>query len=240
VLQTAAAHRVPVRCIWLTTSIDDAQVNAASRLVLRYGRLPAGDELNSLRKQDVAAFLPTVQFRYQRELEPPNESEGFAKIEAIPFVRKPPAGYTNRAVIVWCEDVLLRSKTGQRTPSDPDDVAVDEALAAALRRDRDKGYLILGLSWQPQIADGTRTAADVAAVFARMNALVGFPIEVEYCSHPAGPPSCWCRKPLPGLGVLLIHRHQLDPAQCVYIGSGSADPGFARRLGFKYRPQDAT
>ena len=49
--------------------------------------------------------------------------------------------------------------------------------------------LILGLSWQPEIADGTRTAADVEAVFARMNALVGFPIEVEYCPHPAGPPA---------------------------------------------------
>ena len=239
VLQTAAAHRVPVRCLWLTTSIDDAQVNAASRLVSRYGRLPAGDELSSLRKHDVAAFLPTVQFRYQRELEPPDQSEGFAKIEAIPFVRRPPAGYANRAVILWCEDTLLRSKTGQRTPVDPDDVEVDDALAAVLRRDREDGYLILGLSWQPEIADATRTDADVAAIFAHMNALVGFPIDVEYCRHPAGPPSCWCRKPLPGLGVLLIHRHQLDPAQCVYIAGGSADPGFARKLGFKYRHHDS-
>ena len=84
VLQTAAAHRVPVRCVWLSTSVDEAQVNAASRLVSRYGRLPADEELASLRKQDVAAFLPTVQFRYQRELEPPDESEGFAKIEVRP------------------------------------------------------------------------------------------------------------------------------------------------------------
>jgi aryl-alcohol dehydrogenase-like predicted oxidoreductase/histidinol phosphatase-like enzyme/predicted kinase len=239
VLQTAAAHRVPVRCVWLSTSVDEAQVNAASRLVARYGRLPADEELASLRKQDVAAFLPTVQFRYQRELEPPDESEGFATIEVVPFTRRPPAGHTNRAVIVWCDDVLLHSRAGHRTPVDPDDVEVDEALAATLRRDRDEGYLILGLSWQPEIADGTRTAADVAAVFARMNALAGFPIEVEYCPHPAGPPSCWCRKPLPGLGVLLIHRHRLDPARCVYIGAGAADPGFARKLGFAYRRHDS-
>ncbi len=72
VMQTAAAHGVPVRCVWLSTPIDDAQVNAASRLVMRYGRLPGDEELASLRKQDVAAFLPTVQFRYQRELEPPD------------------------------------------------------------------------------------------------------------------------------------------------------------------------
>jgi predicted kinase len=63
VLQTAATHRVPVRCVWLSTSIDDAQVNVVSRLVSRYGRLPADEELASLRKQDVAAFLTTVPFR---------------------------------------------------------------------------------------------------------------------------------------------------------------------------------
>ena len=122
VLHTAAAHRVPVRCVWLSTSVDDAQVNAASRLVSRYGRLPAGEALTALRRHDVAAFLPTVQFRYQREFEPPHESEGFAKIDVVPFVRRPPAGHRNRAVVVWCDNVLLRSKTGHRTPVDPDDV----------------------------------------------------------------------------------------------------------------------
>jgi aryl-alcohol dehydrogenase-like predicted oxidoreductase/histidinol phosphatase-like enzyme/predicted kinase len=238
VLQAAAAHRVPVRCVWLSTAIDEAQVNAASRLVSRYGRLPADEELAALRKQDVAAFLPTVQFRYQRELEPPDAGEGFAAIDVRPFVRRLPAGHTNRAVVVWCDDVLMRSKKGHRTPIDSDDVEIDEGLAAALRRDRDEGHLVLGLSWQPEIAAGTRTAADVEAVFGRMNALVGLPIEVEYCPHAAGPPRCWCRKPLPGLGVLLIHRHRLDPAQCVYIGNGAADPGFARKLGFVYRGHD--
>ena len=137
--------------------------------------------------------------------------------------------------MVWLDEVLLRSKAGHRTPVDPDDVEIDEAVAAALGRDREEGYVILGLSWQPEIGGGTRTPADVAAVFTRMNELAGFPIEVEYCPHPAGPPSCWCRKPLPGLGVLLIHRHRLDPAQCVYVGGGAADPGFARKLGFVYR-----
>jgi hypothetical protein len=37
--------------------------------------------------------------------------------------------------------------------------------------------------------------------------------------------------------VLLIHRHQLDPARCIYVGAGPQDPGFARKLGFIY--QDA-
>jgi histidinol phosphatase-like enzyme len=79
------------------------------------------------------------------------------------------------------------------------------------------------------------TPADADAVFARLRELLDVAIEVEYCPHPAGPPVCWCRKPLPGLGVLFQHRHRLDPSQCIYVGSGGQDPGFARKLGFQYR-----
>ena len=68
-----------------------------------------------------------------------------------------------------------------------------------------------------------------------MQELLGVAIEVVYCPHAGGPPICWCRKPLPGLGVVFIQRHRLDPSQCLYVGAGPQDPGFARRLGFRYR-----
>ena len=238
VIRAASEKGVPVRCTWLTTSVDDAQVNAASRLVARYGRLPDEAELRVLRKKDPGAFLPGVLFRYQRELEPPDPSEGFSGIDAVPFERRNDPSRVNRAVIVWCDDVLLRSRSGQRTPVDRDDVAVVENRAATLRRYADEGWRVLGLSWQPEIAAGTRSADDAKAVFARMQELLSLSIEVDFCPHAAGPPACWCRKPLPGLGVLLIHRHQLDPARCLYVGAGAQDPGFARKLGFAYRPAD--
>ena len=69
----------------------------------------------------------------------------------------------------------------------------------------------------------------------RMCDLLGVDIEIEYCPHPAAPPACWCRKPLPGLGVLFVQRHRLAPSQCIDIGSGPQDPGFARRLRFNFR-----
>jgi histidinol phosphatase-like enzyme len=125
----------------------------------------------------------------------------------------------------------------------PDDVMVDAARIGVLRRYQAEGWRVLGLSWQPEIADGTRAQGDVDAVFARLGGHIseegggtpsGVSIEVHYCPHPAGPPRCWCRKPLPGLGVLLIHHHKLDPARCIYVGDGAQDPGFARKLGFEY------
>jgi histidinol phosphatase-like enzyme len=235
VIRAAAARSFPVRCIWLSTSVEDAQVNATWRLVSRYDRLPADAELATLRKKDLAAFLPTVQFRYQRELEPPSLSEGFSSVEVKPFERHRNPSLVNPALIVWCDGVLVQSKAGLRVPLTPDDVEVAREKAAILKRHQGDGWRVLGLSWQPEIAEGIQSDAGAAAVFARMNELLGLDLEVAYCPHAAGPPLCWCRKPLPGLAVQLIHRHQLDPARCVYVGAGNQDPGFARRLGFTYR-----
>jgi histidinol phosphatase-like enzyme len=125
---------------------------------------------------------------------------------------------TNRALIVWCDDV---------------DVFAERA--PVLRRYHDEGWMLLGLAWRPQIADKTMTHEQAEAGLARIRDLLAVPIDILYCPHGGGPPICWCRKPLPGLGVVLIQRHQLDPAKCLYVGDGPQDAGFARRLGFQYR-----
>ena len=138
-------------------------------------------------------------------------------------------------MIICCEDVLLRSRLGLRVPLVPEDVEAMTDRAVVLRRYREEGYRLLGISWQPEIADGKQSEEGVAAVMRRMCDLLGVDIAVEYCPHAPGPPACWCRKPLPGLGVLFVQRHRLDPSQCIYVGSGPQDPGFARRLGFIYR-----
>jgi aryl-alcohol dehydrogenase-like predicted oxidoreductase/predicted kinase/histidinol phosphatase-like enzyme len=236
-LVVQAAHQLglPVRCIWLSTGIEAAQVNAAWRMVSKYGRLLDPEEMRKTVKRDISAFAPGVQFRHQRELEPPDPSEGFAHIETMPFERRHDASLTNKALIVWCDDVLLRSRSGARSASSPEDADVRVERGALLRRYRDEGWTLLGLAWRPEIADGMLTTDRADATFGRMQELLGVSMEILYCSHGAGPPICWCRKPLPGLGVVVIQRHQLDPARCIYVGSGSQDPGFARRLGFKYR-----
>lgn len=217
VMQAAEALGMPVRCVHLTTSLDDAQVNAVTRLVERYGHLPGDRELEALRTTDVAAFPPSVLFRYQRDLEPPEPSEGFSRLELRTFMRVTPATHVNRAVIAWCDD--------------PDRLAL---LMPALRAYRDGGWRICVLSWQPGIESGAQTAADVQASFAAVGARFELPVDLDVCPHGAGPPRCWCRKPLPGLGVVLIHRHALDPAQCLFVGDGPQDAAFARKLGFQH------
>ena len=238
VIATASARGLPVRCLSIETGIEDAQINAVRRMVAKRGHLPGPEEIRAGSKRDVTLFGPAVQFRYQRELEPPHPSEGFSTIEIVPFERKRDASLVNKALILWCDGVLRRTRSGARTPASADDVEVLPGRDGMLRRHADDGWRLLALSWQPEIADRMMTVEDVEAAFSRTQELLGVTIEIAYCPHPAGPPICWCRKPLPGLGVVLIDRHHLDPAACIYVGAGPQDPGFARRLGFQYRDAD--
>jgi GTPase SAR1 family protein len=236
VVQAATRLGLPVRCVWLSTNVEAAQVNAAWRMVSKYGRLLGPDEMRKTVKHDISAFAPRVQFRHQRELEPPDATEGFSVIETMPFERTRDSSMTNKAVIVWCDDVLIRrTPDGERSPLSSEGVAVFEERGAVLRRYHDEGWKLLGLAWRPEIADTTLTIEQADASFVRAQEMLGVPIEILYCPHGSGPPICWCRKPLPGLGVVFIQRHHLDPSQCIYVGAGPQDPGFARRLGFQYR-----
>lgn len=221
VIEAAWAHGASARCVWLQTSLEDAQVNVAQRIVQRYGRLLEPDALKNAARKDPGALAPQALYRHRREFEAPHESEGFSRIDMVPFQRRRPDEFRNRALIVWFDTVTDATRLSSRRD--------------VVRRHADEGWLVLGLSWQPGIAGGTVTPEAVAAHLARASELLGTNVDWAYCPHAGGPPVCWCRKPLPGLGVLMIERHRLDPARCVYAGGEAGDPAFARALGFIHR-----
>ncbi len=224
VIETAWAHGASARCVWLQTSLEDAQVNVVQRMLRRYGRLLEPDALKEAARKDPGALAPQALYRHRREFEPPDEAEGFTRVEVVPFRRQRAGDLCNRALIVWFDTLI--------------DGAVLSARRDVVRRHAGEGWLVVGLSWRPEVARGALTPEAVAADCARANELLGTDVEWAYCPHGDGPPVCWCRKPLPGLGVVLIERHRLDPARCLYVGRDAVDQAFARALGFTYRPSD--
>ena len=86
VIEAAARHGAPVRCIWLDTPLAQAQVNLVERLLDRFGALPTPEELNALSREP-GLLTPTSQMRALRQLEPPSTDEGLATVEQVPFVR---------------------------------------------------------------------------------------------------------------------------------------------------------
>jgi aryl-alcohol dehydrogenase-like predicted oxidoreductase/predicted kinase len=72
---------------------------------------------------------------------------------------------------------------------------------------------------------------DLAPLAARLGATV---VATAACPHGGGPPTCWCRPPLPGLPLAFSRAHGVDPARSVLLGSGPAHRTLAAALGARY------
>jgi len=234
VIESAWSQGAPARCVSLQTRLEDAQVNVVQRMIERHGRLLDPEEMRRASRDDPGVIAPGVLFRHRRELETPELSEGFTRIDTVPFVRQPRPGFEGRAILFWYDGVVRTSRSGARTPRSPDEVVLLPGAREALARYRDEGWRLCGVSWHPEVSGETMRADEVESVFARTHELLGLEIDHAWCPHGEGPPVCWCRKPLPGLGVALIERHRLDPARCVYIGRDASDRAFARALGMTF------
>lgn len=152
---------------------------------------------------DANTFTPEAQYRYRRELEPPRMDEGFARIDRIEFTHDAASTGSHRAVFL-------------------NDVIVTDERREVLERYRESGFRLLRLLYAPG-----RTAPQGSPDGDALG------IEIYYCSHEPGPSMCWCRLPLPGLGVWLIDKFALDPGRSLAVADTSAENGFAERLGMR-------
>jgi aryl-alcohol dehydrogenase-like predicted oxidoreductase len=212
VIEAASRHRIPTRCIWLDTPLAQAQVNLVERLLERLGALPTPEELRKLTRREPGVLTPTSQMRALRELEPPSMDEGFAGVERMLFARTRPSGRAGTGAFV--------AAAALQQPG------WEHALE---RGDRDAPHLIF--DWSP---DGTLDALEPSV--ARLTAEVSGPVEGALCPHAAGPPSCWCRPPLPGLPLAFARTHHVDPARSILIGASAAHRTLAAALGAEYVP----
>jgi hypothetical protein len=183
-------------------------VNLVERLLERLGALPTPQELRALTRTP-GVLAPTSQMRALRELEPPTTDEGWATVEHAPFTRAP-SDHTGDGVFVAA---AAMSRAGWK-----------EAVAQG---DANAPHLVF--DWSPE---GSRDALDSAA--ARLAAEVAGPVEAALCPHPAGPPTCWCRPPLPGLALAFARAHRVDPARSILVGAGAAHRQLAAALAARY------
>lgn len=227
---------VPVRCVWLATSIEDAQLNACLRQCQKHGRLLMPEDFKGDFKNDPNMFPPVALFSYKKRFEKPTTAEGFASVEKRDFIRRWPGRYTNKAVILDYDDTLRRSTGDKQWPEDPSEVEILPGRKEKLDQLKEDGYILLGASNQSAVAKGlSLETAD--ACFQRTNELLGHKIEYKFCPHRIPPVSCYCRKPHPGLGAWFIWKYQLNPADCIMVGDQTSDKTFAKRCGFQYQDE---
>jgi aryl-alcohol dehydrogenase-like predicted oxidoreductase len=210
VIETAARHRIPTRCIWLETPLAQAQVNLVERLLERFGNLPTPDELRELARHAQGILTPTSQMRALRELEPPSTDEGFSAVEVMPFERATRPGRARTGTFV------AASAAGRP--------GWEEALGQVAR---EGPHLVF--DWSPV---GATERLD--ACVARLSAAVSGPVQAALCPHAAGPPRCWCRPPLPGLPLAFAAANNLLPSGSLLVGTGPAHRTLATNLGARY------
>jgi aryl-alcohol dehydrogenase-like predicted oxidoreductase/adenylate kinase family enzyme len=206
VLEAAQRHGLAARCVWLDTPLAQAQVNLVERLLDRFGALPSSEELREVARREQGFLMPTSQMRTMRELEPPSLDEGWASVEHLEFERVSTHDAGRPGVFIAAG---ATTEPGWEQP------------------DTDAPHLVF--DWNP---DGDRTALDTAV--ARVAARVAGPVEAALCPHPAGPPSCWCRPPLPGLPLAFVRAHELDLSRSTVVGTGPAHRTLATALGVRY------
>jgi predicted kinase len=210
VVRVAQANGARVTCVLCDTPIRDAEINVVARMVARWGKLLAPEELAREARRDPGLMRPTVLSRMRRELEVPTLDEGFAEVEIVPFERAAPNAERGPGVAIALER------------AEKDD-------AETLLRTSPQGSPCLVFGWRPDATE--EMLRNASAIGERLAARTGREVDVLVCTHPAGPPICWCRPPLPGLWIAFAERRGIDSQASVMVGASPAHDAMARALG---------
>ncbi len=231
VIEAAWRRGVPARCVWLETNVADAQINSIRRMLDVHGSLPSPEVIRERGKSDTRYLLPDAQFRYERTLEAPTIDEGFESVETRAFVANPADEGRGRALLLDFDDLIGRAAPVLRAR----DVEVASERIETLARYRDDGWLLFVHAWRPQIAKNELASDEVGACFARLRAVLRGDIDAACCPHDAGPPICWCRKPIPGSALEFARGRGVSLRRSIVVGTSAADRTMAERIGAEFR-----
>lgn len=235
VAMTARSFGIPAICQFLNTPLHEARINVVLRMLARYGRPLGPDEMKAYSKTDPNLPPPAALKKWQDGFEHPHIDEGFSQVDVIPFSRRHDPAHQHKALLLDVDGTLRRTRSGEIYPRHPDDVELLPGRQAILKRYVEEGYQLFFISNQSGVASGKVTQAAVEASLLRTAELLQLPIkEISYCPHPAFPVGCYCRKPAPGMGVYLMHKHQLNPEEIIVVGDMKSDEEFAQGLGLRY------
>jgi HAD superfamily hydrolase (TIGR01662 family) len=243
IIAVAKKLGVPIRCVWLATSFEDAQFNACLRMVERAGKILSPEELK--KSKDPNLFPPIALYGARNKFEgkdkelkhkgkqTPTVAEGFHKVDKREFKRVWPSDYKNKALILDFDDTLRRCTGPEKWPTKPEHVEILPNRTKVLKEYKKNGYILCGASNQSAIAKGL-PEADCVACFDKTLELLGVKIDYQFCPHRVPPVSCYCRKPGPAMGSYFIVKYKLNPAECIMVGDATSDATFAQRCGFQY------
>jgi len=139
-----------------------------------------------------------------------------------------PAAVTGLAAVLFDRDGTLVHDVPYN--GDPGAVRVVDGAPAAVARVRAAGLATGVVTNQSGIARGLLRRAEVDAVNARVEELLGPFGTWQVCSHGPGE-GCSCRKPAPGMVLAAAAALGVPPAACAVVGDIGADVEAAAAAG---------
>jgi D-glycero-D-manno-heptose 1,7-bisphosphate phosphatase len=136
------------------------------------------------------------------------------------------------AVFLDRDGVLNRARIRGGRPYPPASVAELEILpgvAGALADLKAAGFLLLVVTNQPDVGNGTQSREVVEAMHARLRAEL--PLDDVFVCYHVDADGCACRKPAPGLLLQAAAQYGLDLASCYVVGDRWRDVDAAHRAG---------
>lgn len=236
-IELAKKYGADISCQLMGTSIEDAQFNVVQRAIGLIGKFPTPEAIKETKHTNV--FPPAVLFKYKKDFQKPTVEEGFSKVETVKFVRKENPEFTNKALIVDYDGTLRECINGNdKYPVAESQIEIKPGRTKILEDYKKRGYKLLGVSNQSGVAKGELTYDTADRLFAYTNKLLGVDIEYRFCPHQSAPISCYCRKPMNGIGVEFILKYKLKASDCIMVGDMTTDKTFAQRAGFQYIDQE--
>jgi D-glycero-D-manno-heptose 1,7-bisphosphate phosphatase len=114
-------------------------------------------------------------------------------------------------------------------PKDAESMVITPGAASLMIELKELGYKLIGVTNQPEVARGTRSLENVAAI----NEKISFELAMDdfyVCPHDNSD-NCECRKPKPGMLVMAAEKWGLDLPSCFMVGDRAGDVAAGRNAG---------
>ncbi|HEU0169304.1 MAG TPA: HAD family hydrolase [Chloroflexota bacterium] len=114
-------------------------------------------------------------------------------------------------------------------PRSLDELRITSGAAGALQRLADTGFVLLGVTNQPEVRRGTTSRESVEAINARL--LAQLPLTAFFVCWHDDPEDCACRKPKPGLILDAARAYKVDLGGSFMVGDRWKDVQAGRAAG---------
>ena len=143
-------------------------------------------------------------------------------MSGIPAVFLDRDGIINRAVV----------RDGRPYPPNGiEEVEIIPGAASSIKRFVEHGYIVIGITNQPDVARGTQSREIVEAINAMIQSRLPLR-EIFVCYHD-NIDNCDCRKPKPGLILMAAEKHGVDLSRSWMVGDRWKDIAAGKAAGLK-------